>query len=67
MTDYVGILRSINSDNVTRDYFSNNGTHLLKGKNKKVKKNSNQALLGTKPETKIKPLFFFFHGVFLII
>lgn len=25
--DFVGILRSINLDNITRDYFSNSGTH----------------------------------------
>ena len=37
MTDYVGILCSINLDNVTKDHFSNNETHGLK-KIKKMKK-----------------------------
>ena len=39
MTDFVGILRSINLDNITRDHFSDNETHRLKGK---INNNNNQ-------------------------
>ena len=38
MVNVVGILHSINPDNVSRDHFSNCGTHRLKEKNLKNEK-----------------------------